>query len=70
MGTTVARCTVERLMKRLRLQGAKRGKKVCTTIPDDLADRPSDLVKRQFKANRPDLGFSDQTLLEIMPPSA
>ena len=53
MGTTVARCTVERLMKRLRLQGAKRGKKVRTTIPDELADRPSDLVKRQLKADRP-----------------
>jgi transposase InsO family protein len=49
MGTTVARCTVERLMKRLRLQGAKRGKKVRTTIPDELADRPSDLVKRRSK---------------------
>jgi putative transposase len=52
-GTTVARCTVERLMKRLKLQGARRGKKVRTTIPDELADRPSDLVKRQFKADRP-----------------
>ena len=53
MGTTVARCTVERLMKRLQLRGAKRGKRVRTTIPDDLADRPSDLVKRQFKADHP-----------------
>lgn len=62
MGTTVARCTVERLMKRLRLQGAKRGKKVRTTIPDELADRPSDLVKRQFKADRPNqLWVSDFT---------
>ena len=49
-------------MKRLRLQGAKRGKKVRTTIPDDLADRPSDLVKRQFKADRPNqLWVSDFT---------
>lgn len=62
MGTTVARCTVERLMKRLRLQGAKRGKKVRTTTPDELADRPSDLVKRQFKADRPNqLWVSDFT---------
>lgn len=62
MGTTVARCTVERLMQRLQIQGAKRGKKVRTTIPDNLADRPSDLVKRQFKADRPNqLWVSDFT---------
>ena len=61
MGTTVARCTVERLMKRLRLQGAKRGKQVRTTIPDELDNRPSDLVKRQFKADRPDLSWDFQT---------
>ena len=62
MGTTVARCTVERLMQRLQLQGALRGKEVRTTIPDDLADRPSDLVKRQFKADRPNqLWVSDFT---------
>ena len=53
MGTTVARCTVERLMQRLQIQGVLRGKKVRTTIPDELADRPSDLVNRQFKADRP-----------------
>jgi transposase InsO family protein len=62
MGTTVARCTVERLMKRLELRGAQRGKKVRTTVPDELADRPSDLVKRQFKADRPNqLWVSDFT---------
>ena len=62
MGTTVARCTVERLMQRLQIQGVLRGKKVRTTIPDELADRPSDLVNRQFKADRPNqLWVSDFT---------
>jgi transposase InsO family protein len=48
----VARCTVERLMKRLGLEGARRGKG-CRTIPDTGADRPADLVQRQFVAKRP-----------------
>ena len=50
---TVARCTVERLMKRLGLQGVRRGKVVRTTISDAAADRPLDWVNRQFKADRP-----------------
>ena len=33
-GVCIARCTVERLMKRLGLQGVRRGKVVCTTIRD------------------------------------
>lgn len=49
----VARCTVERLMKRLGLEGARRGKGCKTTIPDIGADRPADLVQRQFVADRP-----------------
>ena len=49
----VARCTVERLMKRLGLQGARRGKRVRTTIPDESAQRPIDLVNRQFVATQP-----------------
>ncbi len=49
----VARCTVERLMQRLGLQGAVRGKRVRTTIPDVSAPRPLDRVNRQFKADRP-----------------
>ena len=52
-GFGVARCTVERLMRRLGLRGVVRGKKPVTTIPSDLADRPEDLVKRSFKAERP-----------------
>ena len=49
----VARCTVERLMKRLGLEGARRGKGCKTTIADTGADRPADLVQRQFVADRP-----------------
>jgi transposase InsO family protein len=49
----LARCTVERLMGVLGLQGAVRGKADKTTIPDAAADRPADLVQRQFQADRP-----------------
>jgi transposase InsO family protein len=50
----VARCTVERLMARLGLVGTVRGgKKYRTTIPDEAAGRPADLVQRQFQAERP-----------------
>jgi putative transposase len=48
-----ARCTVERLMKNLGIQGVWRGKKCWTTIADDLLDRPTDKVNRQFAATRP-----------------
>jgi putative transposase len=53
-GTEVARCTVERLMRELGLRGARRGKRVHTTIPDPAADRPADLVGRQFSPPAPD----------------
>ena len=49
----VARCTVERLMRSLGLQGAVRGRKCRTTIAEEGAERPLDLVKRQFQASRP-----------------
>jgi len=50
----VARCTVERLMNRLGLQGVIRGgKKQYTTVADPDLQRPADLVKRQFTATRP-----------------
>jgi putative transposase len=58
----VARCTVERLMQRLGIQGARRGKTVRTTIPDKAAPCPLDHVNRHFKANRPNqLWVSDFT---------
>ncbi len=49
----VARCTVERLMREMGLRGVVRGRKVKTTIADDLAERPLDLVQRDFTADRP-----------------
>ncbi len=49
----VARCTVERLMRGLGLQGARRGRKYKTTIVDESAARPADLVQRNFTADRP-----------------
>jgi len=52
-GVRVARCTVERLMRDLGLRGATRGKPKRTTIPDNTADRPRDLVDRQFRADEP-----------------
>lgn len=50
---TVARCTVERLMRSLGLQGVVRGKKCRTTISHDQWSYPADRVKRQFTATRP-----------------
>jgi len=38
----IARCTAERLMQKLGIQGVKRGKGYKTTIPDDSAARPAD----------------------------
>ncbi len=61
-GTQVARCTVERLMKRMGLHGVRRGKVIRTTVPDKAAPCPLDRVNRQFKADRPNqLWVSDFT---------
>ena len=61
-GTTVARCTVERLMRRQGLRGVMRGKVVRTTISDSRAQCPLDRVNRQFCAQRPNqLWVSDFT---------
>jgi transposase InsO family protein len=53
-GFTVARCTVERLMRRLGLQGVRRGKTVRTTWSDAATPCPADRVQRPFRADRPD----------------
>ncbi len=50
---SVARCTVERLMREMGLRGAIRGRTYKTTVADDAADRPADLVQRDFTADRP-----------------
>lgn len=47
-GVDVARCTVERLMRILALQGARRSKVTRTTIGDPGAARAQDLVKRNL----------------------
>jgi transposase InsO family protein len=52
-GEPVARCTVERLMRQMGLQGAVRGRKFKTTVADTGADRPLDLVHRAFKTDEP-----------------
>ena len=50
----VARCTVERLMREMGLEGAIRGRKYKkTTIVDEASERPADLVHRDFTADRP-----------------
>ena len=46
---SVARCTVERLMRSLGLYGVVRGKKAWTTVPDDALARPQDHVNRQVR---------------------
>ena len=61
-GFDVARCTVERLMKNMGLQGVIRGKRLRTTVPDKSAPCPLDHVKRQFRSPRPNaLWVSDFT---------
>ena len=61
-GIAVARCTVERLMRRQGLHGVRRGKVVRTTVPDKAVPCPQDRVNRHFKAARPNqLWVSDFT---------
>jgi len=61
-GIQVARCTVGRLMREMGLQGAIRGRKFRTTVADEAAARPSDLVDRDFTATRPnELWVADLT---------
>ena len=50
---TVARCTVERLMSRLGLEGVRRGRRCKTTIPAEATHTALDLVKREFRAPGP-----------------
>lgn len=61
-GRDIARCTVERLMKVMGLQGVVRGKKVITTNPDAAQPCPDDKVNRAFFAKMPNqLWVSDFT---------
>jgi len=53
-GLSVARCTVERLMRKMGLHGVVRGRAFKrTTVVDEKMTRPMDLVKGDFKAQRP-----------------
>jgi putative transposase len=61
-GIAVARCTVERLMRRMGLRGVVRGKETRTTIADKASPCPADKVNRQFRAPQPNvLWVSDFT---------
>jgi transposase InsO family protein len=61
-GVDVARCTVERLMAELEIEGVIRGRRRRTTIPEPSAPRPPDLVDRDFTASGPDqLWVADMT---------
>jgi putative transposase len=54
-GEQAPRCRVQRLMREHGIQGAKRrGRPWRTTIPDPAAQRPADLVERDFSAAAPD----------------
>lgn len=52
-GIKVARCTIERLMQKMEIQGVRRGKVKKTTMTDPKNLTPSDLVKRDFEASCP-----------------
>ncbi len=62
-GHKVARCTIERLMRQMGLQGATRGRSFkVTTVADGSASRPADLVERDFTAEQPNrLWLADLT---------
>ncbi|MFV1875333.1 IS3 family transposase [Nioella sp.] len=61
-GRDIARCTVERLMRAMQIQGVVRGRRVITTNPDAAQPCPDDKVNRAFVAQMPNqLWVSDFT---------
>lgn len=61
-GIKVAKCTVERLMQAMGLQGVVRGRQIKTTIPAPVPDQAADRVQRNFRVTRPNaLWVSDLT---------
>jgi len=61
----LGRCTVERLMRKLGIQGVWRGKGKITTKQRDDQDKPADLVKRNFTADAPNkLWVADFTYIK------
>ncbi len=65
-GTRVARCTIERLMREMGLQGNRRGRTwTVTTVGDERLERPADLVDRDFNAPAPNrLWVADLTYVK------
>ena len=62
---TVARCTVERLMRATGLRGVIRARSPRATRPAPETDRPADLVERQFTATAPNqLWVADITYIK------
>lgn len=60
----MARCTVERLMRKMGLKGVVGGRTVRTTIADKAAPCPLDHVNRQFHTPAPNrLWLSDFTCI-------
>ena len=65
-GIDTGRDRVARLMRKLGIWGVRRGRPRRTTIPADAADRPGDLVKRDFTAAAPDrLWVADLTYVPL-----
>ncbi len=65
-GISVARCTVERMMRATGLRSAIRSKAVRTTISDCDVPCPQDMVNRQFRADQPNqLWVLDFTCVSI-----
>jgi putative transposase len=52
-GLQVAYCTVDRLMRQLRMQGVRRGKTPRTTVASTGGPRATDLLERDFSAPAP-----------------
>jgi len=52
-GFEIGRDRVARLMRRLGLEGVRRGRRVKTTVSDKSAPCPLDKVNRRFTADRP-----------------
>ena len=63
-GHDIGRDQVARLMRRLEIRGVSRSRRVRTTVVDEKADRPADLVERDFTADRPNrLWVTDLTFV-------
>ena len=53
-GVSIGRDRTWRLMRALGLAGATRSRRIRTTVPAPVAERPADLVNRTFSARAPD----------------